>query len=160
MRKHALLLSVAVISLILAACAPSVTRSPEVVYQAEADAVYAQVVRTISTAEPLRRSKGWIISDSDRAGGFLAAQSSQIDLFGVPTGVQESISVIISPQGSGKTAVVIQGSGGARNLAANIMQSLSGRFGQPNVTGGAVRPDDDDAVWLEPYDPDDPEPNG
>jgi hypothetical protein len=122
------------ILVILAACAPSaVPAAPEVIYRGAAPAVYAAVVRAISTSPGLPNSNGWIIDQSDSAGGFVSARStvSTFNLFTGPSTDVESVSVVVSPNGEERTAVVVQATPGAGQLAQRVRAALSNEFGQP-----------------------------
>lgn len=123
----------------LGACAPRIARAPEIVYSASSEQVFASLIRGISTAEPLAFSNGWIITQSDRAGGFIAASTSVRDLwYGGST--NEGVSVVISPQGRNRTAVVMQGSSGSRNLIRALSAALGQQFGTPQITDVVVAP--------------------
>lgn len=119
---------------VLAACAPrAVPAAPEVVYEAPAPDVYAAVVRAISTSPGIPNSNGWIIDQSDSAGGFVSAQTSisGYRLIGGPYNETHSVSVVVSPNSPERTAVVVQFTPEAAALAQRIRETLTSQFGQP-----------------------------
>lgn len=132
--------------LLVAACTPrSSTPSPaapEIVYSGSADEVYPVVVRAISTSPGLPDSNGWIITQSDAAGGFVAAETTITtrNLFSSqPTIDRELISVVVSGNPNNQTAVVTQFTSGAGTLAARVHEQLTAAFGEP-LRGGTLTP--------------------
>lgn len=140
--KHARTFLFVIVFAALAACAPQVTPPPaqELVYAAPAGQVFPAVIRAISTSPALEGSNGWIITQSDRAGGFVAAQTT-LSRFVYGSGMvpyNKSVSVVISPNSPQETAVVIQLTCGAGSLASRVRSSLEKAFGAP--VGGTLTP--------------------
>lgn len=132
--KHLRVVLPLVLILLVAACAPrAVPAAPEVVYQGASADVYATVVRAISTSPGIPGSNGWIIDQSDSAGGFVSARSatSGYRLIGGAYTEVHSISVVVSPNSAEQTAVVIQSTPQAAAVAGRIKTSLAERFGEP-----------------------------
>ena len=134
-----ILLIVAVSSLI--ACTPFSSRpvagAEPVFYRGQSDAVFATVVQAISTSPGLDDSNGWIIMQSDRAGGFVRAETSveiRAGLMRVPQGRYErhTLSVVISPVDESRTQVVIQGTRLAGELASRVAAALVAEHGIAN----------------------------
>lgn len=132
--------------LLAAACAPRAATpspaAPEIVYSAPAGEVFPAVVRAISTSQGLPDSNGWIITQSDAVGGFVAAETtvSTRTLFSAdPVVTREQISVVVSGNPNNETAVVTQFTGGASALAALVHQQLTATFGEP-IRGGTLAP--------------------
>lgn len=126
------LFPVLVFFLVLAACAPAARKVPAaepIFYDGSLDKVYAAVVQAISTSPGLDNSDGWVIMQSDAAGGFVSAGTTveEPGFFG-STDVPESVSVIVSDNGDGRTQVVIQLSAGAEALAERIRTQLDQKF--------------------------------
>lgn len=124
----------AVLAILVAACAPAaVPGSEEVVYNSNVDNVYATVVRAISTSPGIPGSNGWIITNSDSEGGFITATTSgnSSSFLGIGGGeFTEQLSVVVSPQGDDQTAVVIQGTPGASDLAQRVIDALEAEHDQ------------------------------
>ena len=132
--------------IILAACAPQASAptpaAPEIVYGGNASQVFSVVVRAISTSPGLPDSNGWIITQSDAAGGFVSAETtvSTRGLFSAePIVSRESISVVVSDNTNDQTAVITQFTSGASALAALVHAQLTSEFGEP-IKGGALAP--------------------
>lgn len=144
--KHIRIALPLVLLALLAACAPSASTpspaAPEIVYAAPAAEVYPVVVRAISTSQGLPDSNGWIITQSDAVGGFVAAETSVAvrNLLGAEIDTErESISVVVSGSPNNQTAVVTQFTRGAGALASLIHEQLTASFGEP-VQGGRLTP--------------------
>ncbi len=123
--------------IIMAACAPAaVPAAPEVVYNGASADVYAAVVRAVSTSPGIPGSNGWIIDQSDSAGGFVSAQTTTTGyrLIGGTYKDIQSISVVVSPNGDKRTAVVIQFTPKADELAQRVKSTLNEQFGEPVST--------------------------
>ena len=123
---------IALLSLVLlAACAPRAVPAPEpTFYRGVQSEIYAAAVQAISTAPGIDNSTGWAITQSDSAGGFVAAQTSvrRCGFLGLGCGNEtESVSVVVSGE-NGRTQVVIQRSQGAQDLAQRIRQELDSKF--------------------------------
>ena len=77
-----LMLIVAVALVVLGACAPRTTVVPieteEVVLPLEFQEVFSEVARTINTQPFPSDSGGWVITQSDQVGGFIAAELSGV----------------------------------------------------------------------------------
>ena len=117
----------------LASCAPAARQVPAaepIFYDGSLDKVYAAVVQAISTSPGIDNSNGWVITESDAAGGFVRATTTveEFGFFGSVTEVPESVSVIVSDNGDGRTQVVIQLSAGAEDLANRIRTQLDQKF--------------------------------
>lgn len=117
---------------LLGACAPGAKKVPAsepIFYNGTLDNVYAAVVQSISTSPGIDNSNGWVIVQSDAAGGFVRAETTVTEsgFFGSSTKV-ESISVIVSNNGDNRTQVVIQLSEGAEALAKRIREQLDQKF--------------------------------
>jgi len=116
----------------LAACAPAARQVPAaepIFYDGSLDKVYAAVVQAISTSAGLDNSNGWIITQSDAAGGFVRTTTTveEPGFFG-STSIDEAVTVIVSDNGDGRTQVVIQLSEGAELLAERIRTQLDQKF--------------------------------
>lgn len=126
MRTLSILL-ISVLAITLAACAPSaVPAADPVFYQGSAEDVYAAVVQSISTSAGLPSSNGWVIVDSDAAGGFVRAETTVRGFLGATS--TETVSVVVSQATGGRTQVVIQRSRGAQQLADRIQSELDLKF--------------------------------
>ena len=111
--------------LVIAACGPRTRTVPGAepeFYRASKDAVFSAVVQAISTSPGLNNSSGWIITQSDSAGGFVRAETT------VGRDV-EALSVVVSANTEGRSQVVIQGTARAANLAQRVRAQLKERFG-------------------------------
>ena len=116
----------------LGACAPTIKKVPAsepIFYNGSLDNVYAAVVQAISTSPGIDNSNGWIITQSDAAGGFVRAETTVTEsgFFGSSSQL-ESVSVIVSNNGDNRTQVVIQLSTGAEVLAKRIREQLDLKF--------------------------------
>ena len=115
---------------LVVACSPrTVPASEPIFYKASSDELFAAVVQTISTSPGLNNSSGWMITQSDAAGGFVRAETvvTERGLFG-SSRKNESISVVVSVSGEARTQVVIQESSGAKSLAGRIKSELDLKF--------------------------------
>lgn len=114
----------------LAACAPisgaMVPATGPLPYAAEHGDVYASVMNIIATAEGLKNSNGWIISESDSQGGIVRADTTVLTpwTFWAPQRV-ETLSVVVSANAPGRTQVVIQRTAGARELEVRLHGMLA-----------------------------------
>lgn len=125
--RSSLSLAALIVAIALAACAPAAVPAAEpVFYQASAEDVYAAVVQAISTSPGLGGSDGWVITESDAAGGFVRAETTVRGFLGATR--TESVSVVVSQATGGRTQVVIQRSGGAGSLAERIGTELDLKF--------------------------------
>ena len=114
------------------ACAPAARKVPAaepIFYDGSLDKVYAAVIQAISTSPGLDNSNGWVITQSDAAGGFVSAGTivEEPGFFG-STEVPESVTVIVSNNGDGRTQVIIQLSAGAESIAERIRTQLDQKF--------------------------------
>jgi uncharacterized protein YaaQ len=118
--------------LLLAACAPSAVPAAEATfYKGTKLELYAAAVEAISTSPGLDNSSGWIISQSDSAGGFISAETTvqTYGLFGIKTGERvETLSVVISEAGENRTQLVIQRTEAGQALAERVRQQLDAKF--------------------------------
>ncbi len=144
--KHIRIALPIVLLVLLAACAPRASTpspaAPEIVYGGPVAEVYPIVVRAISTSPGLPDSNGWIITQSDAVGGFVAAETSVAvrNLLGTEIDThRESISVVVSGNPNNQTAVVTQFTSGAGVLAGLIHEQLTATFGEP-IQGGTLTP--------------------
>jgi hypothetical protein len=142
---------------VLVACAPAaapegIPPGPPVIYTGSQEDVFSTIIQAISTdagvpgydlvirpanyflldgglTVPLGGSGAWIISSSDRVGGFVRATATNRGNGGYER--VESISVVVSAKSTNppKTQVVVQGTSRAQNLAANIYVALGKTFG-------------------------------
>lgn len=115
---------------LLVACSPrTVPANEPIFYKASSDELFAAVVQAISTSPGLDNSTGWMITQSDAAGGFVRAETTvtQRGLFG-SSRKDEAISVVISSGGEARTQVVIQESAGAQSLAGRVRSELDLKF--------------------------------
>ncbi len=111
--------------LVIAACGPRTRTVPGAepeFYRASKDAVFSTVVQAISTSPGLDNSSGWIITQSDSAGGFVRAETT----LGRDA---EALSVVVSASTEGRSQVVIQGTARAAELAERVRTELRERFG-------------------------------
>lgn len=132
--KYRPLYLVLVLLVLMAACAPAaVPPAQEVVYRGASGDVYAAVVRAISTSPGIPGSNGWVIDQSDSAGGFVSARTttSGYRLLGGGYVDNHSISVVVSPNSPELTAVVVQYTPLAGELANRVSGALTEQFGQP-----------------------------
>lgn len=118
--------------LFFGACAPrnAVPGAEPIFYNGAQEDVYAAVVQAISTSPGIENSNGWIISQSDAAGGFVRAETAITTYFlGLPNEDKkiESISVVVSA-GQNGTQVVIQLTKGAQDLANRVQTQLDQKF--------------------------------
>lgn len=133
MKRIAISLGVFGLLAVLAACAPGaeVPGAEERVYAGGQEEVFAVVVRAISTSPGIPGSNGWIITNSDNAGGFIAAETRGFRSTFLGLGSEEfyeRISVVVTGQSSDRTSVVIQGTSGADDLADRIIVQLEAEF--------------------------------
>lgn len=120
--KHVVVFSL--FALLLAACAPAAEPVPAaepIFYRGGQDEIYAAVVQAMSTSPGLPGSNGWIITQSDRAGGFVRAETA------VGDSRRESVSVVVSANGD-RTQVIIQLTSGGAELAERIRSELDAKF--------------------------------
>lgn len=116
--------------LTLMACSPrTVPASEPIFYRASSEELFAAVVQTISTSPGLDNSSGWMITQSDAAGGFVRAETvvTERGLFG-SSRKDESLSVVVTAGGEARTQVIIQESKGADALGERILNNLDLRF--------------------------------
>lgn len=114
--------------MVLASCAPrAVPAAPEIMYATPSNAVFGAVVRAISTSPGLDGSNGWIIDQSDSAGGFVSASTTTNGwrLGEGFTRISHSVSVVVSPNGPERTAVVVQFTPEANQSARRIRLALT-----------------------------------
>ena len=123
MKKYLFIL----IALLVSSCAPRVVPAAEpVFYQGLKDDIFAAVVQSISTAPGLNDSNGWIISQSDAAGGFVRADTTTNALWVGP--VTHTRSVVITQVDDSRSQVVIQLTAGAMPLANKVTADLDSKF--------------------------------
>lgn len=121
---------IALLFVLLAACSPrTVPASEPIFYKASSDELFAAVVQAISTSPGLNNSSGWMITQSDAAGGFVRAETTVTErgLFG-SSRKNESLSVVVSASGEARTQVVIQESAGAKSLSGRVKSELDLKF--------------------------------
>jgi hypothetical protein len=135
MQRPWLLLTVPLLLLVAAACAPAprvVPAADPVFFAAAPIDVAGSVIQAISTSPGLDDSTGWIITQADTQGGFIRAETE----VSVPGGFlrrmttrNEFVSVVVAPAGDNRTQVVIQHTAGAGELAERIMREVRARYG-------------------------------
>ncbi|TVR94256.1 MAG: hypothetical protein EA416_03850, partial [Trueperaceae bacterium] len=126
MKRPWLLLTVPLLFLVAAACAPAprvVPAADPVFFAAAPIDVAGSVVQAISTSPGIDDSTGWIITQADTQGGFIRAETE----VSVPGGFlrrmttrTEFVSVVVAPAGDNRTQVVIQHTAGATDLAERV----------------------------------------
>lgn len=129
MRLSKFLFPVMVLLVITACEPPAVTALPAsepVIYQADADDVFDTVVQAIGTAPALENSTGWLINSSDRAGGFISADTvvTAWTFFEGYVRTRERVSVVVSRQGEDRARVIVQGTSEALPLIERIEEYL------------------------------------
>jgi len=135
MQRPWLLLTVPLLLLVAAACAPAprvVPAADPVFFAAAPIDVAGSVIQAISTSPGLDDSTGWIITQADTQGGFIRAETE----VSVPGGFfrrmttrNEFVSVVVAPAGNNRSQVVIQHTAGATELAERVMRELRARYG-------------------------------
>lgn len=138
-------------ALALAACAPATTQGNAApnLYEATPEQVYNDVLAVIAAdpgvpgysrpfnifGENMKRipTGPWIISNSDRAGGFITAeaQSTLVTTFGSDSGQREAhrLSVVVSGSNTpARTQVVIQFTERAAYMAEKINAALAAKY--------------------------------
>jgi uncharacterized protein YaaQ len=133
LKPLALLSMMSLLSVLLfAACAPTTVPAPEATfYKGTKAELFAAAVEAISTSPGLDDSSGWVISQSDSAGGFISAQTTvpTYGLFGIRTGEHvETLSVVISEAGENRTQLVIQRTDAGQKLAERVREQLDAKF--------------------------------
>lgn len=129
-------IAILVLALFLASCAPSSTtiKPTETVYAGTFEQVFSEVSNAVATQEFLSHQSGWVIEDSDQAGGFLKAGitgKACMMLFGCTGDIerQGSISVTLIKKSETSTAVSLAGSGDGNELMSRIASILDSKFG-------------------------------
>lgn len=122
-----------VVMLVISSCAPATVPAAEpVFYKGSKAEIYAAVVQSVSTSEGIPDSNGWIITQSDAAGGFVRAETSVLvrGFLGIPTDEfkTESVSVVVSENTTGLTQVVIQVTSGGIELGTRVKTDLDSKF--------------------------------
>lgn len=124
-----------VILFLLSACAPTTKGSaPQpaapIIYEGTQEAVYAVVTQSITTAQGLDGSDGWIIAQSDAAGGFIRAETfvTYYILNWPQTPVRVVFNAIVTSNGDSQTQVIIQGTEGSESLARKVIEDLNAKF--------------------------------
>jgi hypothetical protein len=119
-------------TLVLAACAPKTVPAPEpIFYKDSKDNIFPAVVQAISTSPGIDNSSGWVIAESDAAGGFVRATTSVRVCGFLGLGCRnevESLSVVISESDDERTQVIIQRTPKAQSLAEKIRRELDSKF--------------------------------
>jgi hypothetical protein len=122
-----------VVLFVLSSCVPAAVPAAEpVFYEGSKAEIYAAVVQSVSTSVGLPDSNGWIITQSDAAGGFVRAETSVMvrGFLGIPTDQYktESVSIVVSENTTGLTQVVIQVTSGGIELGARVKTDLDSKF--------------------------------
>lgn len=119
--------------LTLAACGPSATVTPqesdELVTAMPFDEAYSEVVTAINLQPYPEDSSGWVITNSDQVGGFIAAENSVRRCGFLGFGCDQylaRVSVTLVRQAEDRTSVTISLNGDpeAEKLVANIRDRL------------------------------------
>lgn len=122
-------------ALVLAACAPAATVTPEdFLYSGTREEVFAGVVNAVNTQPFPGDTSGWIIQQSDQEGGFVRAiltRTAGNFLTGTRS-VTEQISVTVTRVSEDVTEVSIARSNAdlAKQLADSIRARLESQFGR------------------------------
>jgi hypothetical protein len=136
-----LAVALAGVALLVVACAPTTEATmitpDELVIDAPATEVFALVTSAIGTMPYPSDTSGWVILQSDQAGGFISAQISQmrcppgqICLFGGELEYIERVSVAMNGRDDGTTAVNISLTRG--ELADALANRIRGRLVELN----------------------------
>jgi hypothetical protein len=128
-------LGLLLVMFVLSSCVPAAVPAAEpVFYKSSKAEIYAAVVQSVSTSVGISDSNGWIITQSDAAGGFVRAETSVMvrGFLGIPTDEYktESVSVVVSENTTGLTQVVIQVTSGGIELGTKVKTDLDGKFNQ------------------------------
>jgi hypothetical protein len=121
---------------LIVSCAPRTVPAAEaVLYKASQADLFAAVVQSISTSPGLDDSNGWIITQSDSAGGFITAETlvNVCGFLGLGCEtVSERLSVVVSSANNETSQVVIQGTQRSAVLAQRVRDDLERQFLRAN----------------------------
>jgi len=113
----------------LAACAPTIITPEELVVNASLDETFSTVSNSINTEPYPDNTSGWVITDSDQAGGFISAEldGTQCGFLGFScSDYTARVSVALNDRGDGTTAVNISQT--QHELARNLSQAIADRL--------------------------------
>lgn len=119
----------AVAVLALSACAPqaNMIAPQELIVDAPYDEVFSDVTQAIGTMPYPDNTSGWVLINSDQAGGFISAQISGENCILLScTPFTDRVSVALNARGETTTAVNVSRTRG--DLAQDLADRITGRL--------------------------------